>query len=62
VVPFLPYGVENIVRIAHDVGTSLMVAALLGQGYYRLLPENRWMLRTTLGGDQPIPSDAFPHT
>ena len=59
--PFLPYGVENIVRITHDVGTSLMVAALVGQGYFRLLPENRWMLRTTLGGDQEMRAIAPGH-
>ena len=55
-VPHLPYGIENIVRIMHDIGTSLMVGALIGHGYFRLLPENRWMLRTMFAGDEPITS------
>jgi hypothetical protein len=54
VIPLLPYGVENTVRIMHDIGTSLMVGSLIGHGYFRLLPENRWMLRTTFGGDEQI--------
>lgn len=56
VIPFLPYSVENTVRIMHDIGTSLMVGALIGHGYFRLLPENRWMLRTMFGGDEQMPT------
>lgn len=53
-VPFLPYGMENTVRIMHDIGTSLMIGAFIGHGYFRLLPENRWMLRTMFGGDEQM--------
>lgn len=50
--PLLPYGIENILRITHDIGTSVVIAALMGHVYYRLLPENRWLLRTMFAGHE----------
>jgi hypothetical protein len=50
--PLLPYGFENVMRLAHDIGTSFVVAALMGHIYYRLLPENRWLLRTMFAGHE----------
>jgi hypothetical protein len=51
--PRLPahaYGLENIARLTHDVGTAFVVAAFSGQLYLRLLPGNRWMLKTMFAG------------
>ena len=52
-VPRLPvhaYGLENMARLAHDVGTAFIVAAFSGQIYLRLIPANQWMLRTMFAG------------
>jgi hypothetical protein len=48
--PIHPYEVENVLRLMHDVGTAFIVASLAGHVYLRLLPGNRWLLKTMFGG------------
>jgi hypothetical protein len=51
--PRLPqhsYALENVARLAHDVGTAFIIAAFSGQIYFRLIPGNQWMLKTMFGG------------
>jgi hypothetical protein len=51
--PLLPhhdYGMENLARLAHDIGTAFIVASFSGQIYLRLIPGNQWMLKTMFAG------------
>jgi hypothetical protein len=48
--PFHAYGLENVARLAHDVGTAFIVGALSGHIYFRLIPANQWMLKTMFAG------------
>jgi hypothetical protein len=48
--PLHAYGVENVVRLTHDIGTAFIVASLSGQIYLRLIPSNQWMLKTMFTG------------
>jgi hypothetical protein len=48
--PLHSYGMENVLRLVHDTGTAFVVASFSGQIYFRLIPANRWMLKTMFGG------------
>ena len=48
--PLNAYGLENVARLAHDIGTAFIVASFSGQIYLRLIPGNQWMLKTMFAG------------
>jgi len=48
--PVHPYWLENVARLAHDIGTAFIVASFSGQVYFRLIPGNQWMLKTMFAG------------